>query len=77
MQELKIGFEYAIKHGLSLKEMEMLISFMSKPQSTTNLAKDKGVNMNTVHATITRLKFKGLIVEAGQEGQHKIYKINI
>lgn len=77
MNELIKGFEFALKHKLSLKDMEVLLSFMEKSQSTTQLAKEKGVNMNTIHAVITRLNLRKLIIEDSIDGRHKIYKINL
>jgi DNA-binding MarR family transcriptional regulator len=76
MNELKKGFEFAIKHSLSPKEMGALIAFGEKPQSSTNLANDKKSTLSAMHAIITRLKLKGLIIEDCQDGQHKVYKIN-
>ena len=77
MEELKKGFDFVVQHSLSVKEIEVLSDFMGNPFSSTNLAIHRNTKLSATHAIITKLKLKGLIIESGQDGQHKVYKINI
>lgn len=76
MNELKKGFEFAIEHSLSLKEMELLLDFAENNFSSTALANHRNAKLSATHAIITKLKLKKLIVVDCQDGQHKIYRLS-
>ena len=77
MNELKLGLDYAVKHSLSVKEMEILTLFMDKPYNSTEIAELMNTKLSAVHAVITRLKLKRLIEVEKTEGKFKIYKFNL
>ena len=60
-KNLVSGFEFAIKHKLSVKEMEILALILQKPLTTQEVADMMGANKNTVHQVIKRLKMKQML----------------
>ena len=71
------GFEFAVKHNLTKREMEILVLFLEKPLTTSEAAKVLEANANTLHHTIQKLKLKGmLILESRDSLGNNLYKFN-
>ena len=77
MNELEKGLKFAIEHEMSQKEMELFLIFMDNPTSTTEIAREMGAKMTTIHSIVSRLKLKGLIKLINNSGQYKIYGVNL
>jgi len=54
-KDLIIGFEFAVKHKLTKREMEILILFLEKPLTTSETAKVLKANPSTLHHTIQKI----------------------
>ena len=75
--ELINGFEFAIKHDLTRKEMEVLRLFLDKPCTTPEIAKILEASSSTIHHTIQRLKFKGILILENRNSKGIcLYKFN-
>lgn len=55
------GLDFAKKNNLTQKEIEVLIPFLQKPYTTSNLAEFLKTHKKSLDHTIQRLKLKGLI----------------
>ncbi len=56
------GMNFAKKHNLTQKEIEVLVPFLERSYTTSELAEMLGVNKTTLHGIIQRLKLKNLLV---------------
>jgi len=77
IENLILGIGFAVEHELTLREMQVLLPFLSKPYTTQGLADEIGANKISLHHIIQRLKLKKLIVlEDRDEKGTFLYKFN-
>jgi DNA-binding MarR family transcriptional regulator len=72
------GIKFAEKHSLTHAEMRLLILFLEKPLTASQLAEKLGSNKTTIHHLIMRLKLKNLLilVERDKNGNN-LYQFNV
>jgi len=71
------GLKFANKHNLTQKEIEVLVSFLEKPYTTSELAEVLGVNKTTLHHSIQRLKLKNLLILKNRDANGtNLYEFN-
>lgn len=71
------GMEFAYKHDLTRKEIEILLPFMTKNWFTQDLAVELKVSSNMLHHYIQRLKLKNmLILRDKDENGRYLYEFN-
>ena len=77
-ESLVDGLEFARKHNLTQKEIEILIPFLEKPLTAAQLAEKLGANKTTMHHIIQRLKLKNLLtlLERDNKGTN-LYQFNV
>jgi len=74
---LNDGFEFAIEHGLTKRETEILILFLERPRTTLEVAAILKANANPVHHTIQRLKIKKILILKNRNSSGTcLYKFN-
>ena len=61
-EDLIPGMEFGNFYKLTRRETEILIPFLKKSYTTSELAKVLNVNKITLHNIIQRLKLKGLLI---------------
>lgn len=75
-KQLKAGLEFAVKHKLTHREMEILTQFLDCDHTAATLAEVLKANKVTLHHIISRLKLKGLIVLRAKDERNYIYTFN-
>ena len=55
------GLEYAYRHQLTPKEIEVFLAFFKKPYTVSQLSEELGIKNIALHRTVQRLRFKGVI----------------
>lgn len=70
------GLQFAVKHGLTPKEMEMYLLFLEQPRPAHEIATLLTKDISTVTTCIQKLKMKGLLVldKKLERGDH-LYKL--
>ena len=63
------GLKFAIEYELTTKEMKVLILFLEKPLTNSEVAKILEANPTTLPKTIQRLKLKRLLVLKDRDSQ--------
>lgn len=72
------GMEFAKKHNLTQKEIEVLVLFLEKPYTTLELSKLLGAHKTTLHHVIQRLKLKNLLVLKNRDAKGtNLYEFNL
>lgn len=72
------GMKFANKHNLTQKEIEVLVYFMEKPYTTSELAEVLGAHKTTLHHVIQRLKLKDLLVLKNRDAKGtNLYEFNL
>lgn len=76
-ETLILGLEFAHEHELTQKEIGILLKFMDRAYTTTELAEELKINKSTLHGLIFRLKLKSLLIleNSDSKGTFK-YAIN-
>lgn len=68
---------FANKHNLTQKEIEVLVPFLEKSYITSELAELLGAHKTTLHHTIQRLKLKNLLVLKNRDEKgNNLYEFN-
>ena len=76
-KDLICGFEFAIKHNLTQREMEILVLFLEKPLTTLESASILKANPKTLYNQIQRLKFKDLLILKSKDSKgNNLYMFN-
>ena len=76
-QDLILGLKYAQKHGLTHREIELLLYFLNKKYTAEQLSSEMNKNVTTVYHVIQRLKLKNLIsITDKDEKGTNIYEFN-
>ena len=71
------GMKFVKEYNLTQKEIEVLIPFMEKPYTTSELAGVMEVHKTTLHHLIQRLKLKNLLVLQDKDSNGNfLYGIN-
>jgi len=72
------GMNFANKHNLTQKEIEVLVPFLEKPYTTFELAEVLGTHKTTLHHLIQRLKLKNLLIlKSRDEKGTNLYEFNV
>lgn len=70
------GLKFAQKHGLTKRELTVLLPFFSKDLTTEELAVELGSLNVTLSHTLQRLKIKGIILVKQMTNRHCLYSLN-
>lgn len=72
------GMKFANKHNLTQKEIEVLVPFLGKPYTTSELAEVLDANKTTLHHVIQRLKLKNLLILKNRDAKGtNLYEFNL
>ena len=72
------GLEFANKHNLTQKEIEVLVPFLEKPYTTLELSELLEAHKTTLHHVIQRLKLKNLLVLKNRDAKGtNLYEFNL
>jgi len=72
------GMNFANKHNLTQKEIEVLVPFLEKPYTTAELAEVLKAHKTTLHHVIQRLKLKNLLVLKNRDEKGtNLYEFNV
>lgn len=72
------GMDFVMKHKLTLKEVEVLIPFLEKSYTISELSDILEMHKTTLHAHILKLRLKNLLIlkEKDSKGIH-FYEFNL
>jgi len=71
------GMKFAIKHNLTQKETEVLVPFLEKPYTTSELSELLKAHKTTLHHVIQRLKLKNLLILKDRDAKGtNLYEFN-
>lgn len=77
-EDLIPGLSFARKYDLTHKEIEVLILFLKKPYTVSELSESLGAHKTTLHHVIQRLKLKNLLILKNRDGKGtNLYEFNL